>query len=80
LYLIETLKNNVVGRDNVDHEVFWHRLDLEVERYEELLVESGVRSDVGTVREDPEEKIKTCIENKTLSISCARIYLRSCFQ
>ena len=54
IYLIETLKNNVVGRDDVDHEVFWHRLDLEVERYEELMVESGVLDDVRTVRKDSE--------------------------
>ena len=53
-HLIETLKNNVVGGDDVDHEVLRHRLDLEVQADEEFLVQGGMFSNVCTVRKDPE--------------------------
>lgn len=58
LYLIETFEHDVVGRDDVDHEVLWHRLDLEVQGDKEFLVQGGMRFDVGTVRKDSENKIK----------------------
>ena len=52
-YLIETLKNDIVGGHDVDHKIFGHRLDLKVKGSEELLVESGMRSDVCAVRKNP---------------------------
>ena len=37
-YLVETLKNDIIGGHDVNHKIFGHRLDLKVKGSEELLV------------------------------------------